>query len=140
MIKLNVDLLFKKNKQVFNCEELYSVGDIIHTENSNNPSEKYGGTWIKIASGRALVGYDSLQTEFNTVGKTGGSKYLQKHKHTITLVKSSQGNLYYPDFPSGYNSTNSGISDCQNAIQESGTGDSGNLQPYYVCYIWKKTA
>ena len=25
-------------------------------------------------------------------------------------------------------------------INTAGTGDSGNLQPYFTCYIWKRTA
>ena len=41
-------------------------------------SAALGGGWVSWGAGRVPVGVDTTQTEFNTVGKTGGAK---KHYH-----------------------------------------------------------
>ena len=78
------------------------------------------------AKGRTIVGLDSSQTEFNAMGKTGGSKYLQEHDHIIGTSMSQFANFTTVSGGDGgtpyFNENNkSGIA---------GTGDSGNLQPY----------
>jgi microcystin-dependent protein len=77
--------------------------------------------------GRVVVGYDANDTDFNAIGKTGGSKELQKHTHlehcsteTINVQAGSSATC-----PKNYPYTNTG---------ETGDGTSGNLQPYYVAY------
>lgn len=78
--------------------------------------------------GRIPVGLDNTQTEFDTLGETGGSKYLQEHKHTLSRggqgFITSEGNYAGVMGDWGQLSTN-GVSDVT-------TGNSGNLQPYIV--------
>ena len=73
------------------------------------------------------VGLDSSQTEFDTIGKKSGSKYLQKHKHGL----GAEGAWYY-----GVSTANLGGSGKwayrASDTNEAGKGDSGNLQPYEV--------
>lgn len=83
--------------------------------------------------GRVLVGQDTSQTEFDTLGETGGSKYLQEHTHKFGINASfgTPNNV-----SGGYMGGTSGYID--NVIGTAGTGDSGNLQPYVVVnYIIK---
>ena len=96
--------------------------------------------------GRVPVGKDSSQTEFNSIGETGGSKYIQDHYHLgtgiadVTLTawsNSGSGNVF--DMASLFKT-----GQANNNIFNSGTvagyekGNSGNLQPYQVvCYIIK---
>ncbi len=54
--------------------KIYPVGTIYTSTASTNPSSFLGGTWEAYGKGQTLVGIDSSQTEFNTVGKTGGAK------------------------------------------------------------------
>ena len=133
MAKINVDLI-------------YPIGSIYMSVNSTNPSTYFGGTWEAWGTGRVPVGIDTSQTEFNTVEKTGGSKYLQAHRHTLT---GGSANLYYTSGSSsnwtifatetGYKwYTDSDIKD--NSGNNITTGGSGNLQPYITCYMWKRTA
>lgn len=62
----------------------YPVGSYYETSDiSFNPNITWGGTWKEDSAGMVLVAYDAAQTEFNTVGKTLGSKYLQAHNHTL---------------------------------------------------------
>lgn len=53
---------------------VYPVGHVMITQSSANYSDYLGGTWVKIGSGKTLVGVDTADTDFNTVNKTGGSK------------------------------------------------------------------
>ena len=54
--------------------KIYPVGTIYTSTTSTNPSSFLGGTWEAYGKGQTLVGIDGNQTEFNTVGKTGGAK------------------------------------------------------------------
>lgn len=82
---------------------------------------------------RVPVGYKSSDSDFNAIGKTGGSKEMQKHKHSVQFSNAYLGsgstqvaNLILTGISGGVDTT------------EAGTGTSGNLQPYQVvCYIIK---
>lgn len=121
---------------------MYPVGSIYMSVNSANPSSSFGGTWAAWGAGRVPVGVDVAQTEFDTVEETGGNKNLQSHTHvagytdagwtTNTLSGGTQGNLI---------NVNPGTAGNLAAPTTSaGTGNSGNLQPYITCYMWKRTA
>ena len=84
--------------------------------------------------GRVPVGYDANDTDFNAIGKTGGSKELQEHTHTYNI--STQGTTG----ADGrrlivWNGSGSTYDNASGAIQNAGTGNSGNLQPYIVQYF-----
>ena len=120
---------------IMNVDFMYPIGSIYISVNSTNPSKYFGGTWVSWGTGRVPVGVDASQTEFNTVEKTGGSKYLQKHRHETNYGTSSSSASYGSGFVytgvAGHNSA---------MVHDTGTGDSGNLQPYITCYMWKRTA
>ena len=118
----------------------YPVGSIYLSVNNINPSKWFGGTWEQIAKGRTLVGVDTSQTEFNTVKKTGGSKFLQKHNHDF---KHMGRPLYWDSNLSSMGGLTSGSTvqyTWDSKTADTGEGNSGNLQPYFTCYIWCRTA
>jgi len=93
--------------------------------------------------GKILVMLDTSQTEFNALGKTGGSKYLQRHNHggrvkiTGTAIssdgQSGGGSNWVVNIDAVTNNASKFYT-----IDYDGTGDSGNLQPYIVVnYIIK---
>ena len=95
-----------------------------------------GSTTFNIPNlkGRVPVGLDSSDTSFNSIGKTGGSKELQSHDHTgiswygdtaLTLDPGNSGFL-----PTGKWGGGSSTSNFKTGT--TGTGNSGNLQPYIV--------
>lgn len=111
------------------------------TITSTNYPELYdliGGTLPNL-KGRVIVGQDTSQTEFDTLGETGGSKALQEHTHNlggqaVALNGTHQqvqntgmtgGGMWGPS-TFGLNTSNTATA---------GTGNSGNLQPYVV-YKW----
>ena len=105
--------------------------------NNTNPSTLFGGTWEQIAQGRTLVGVDINDNDFNTVKKTGGSKFLQNHNHNQYIIAS--GSQAGNNFAMAYQYTSlDPILATPNT--GTGTGNAGNLQPYFTCYIWLRTA
>ena len=78
--------------------------------------------------GKVTVGIDENDTTFDTLGKTGGSKELQEHSHT-TMYSDQTINVQAGSSatcPKNYPTKETG---------KTGTGDSGNLQPFIS--IWK---
>jgi len=117
----------------------YPVGSIYLSVNNTNPSKWFGGMWEQIAKGRTLVGVDTNDTDFNTVKKTGGSKYLQEHNHQLDgcfLAGGRTGGWEVVGQSGGFWASDNGTS----LTKKTGTGKSGNLQPYFTCYIWCRTA
>ena len=63
-------------------DHIYPVGSIYLSVTNENPSNKFGGTWVSWGAGKFIVGVNGDDSSFNTVEKTGGSK---THSHTITV-------------------------------------------------------
>ena len=134
---------------IMNIDFVYPIGSIYLSINSTNPSKWFGGTWVAWGTGRVPVGVDTTQTEFVTVEKTGGSKYLQSHNHNLWQAAGSEVRLSYGD---GGTYNKIGLTYNWAAFPDEGskisttdvlnltTGNSGNLQPYITCYMWKRTA
>lgn len=72
--------------------KVYPVGSIIIKDDNTDYSSWLGFTWQKVFAGKVLVGLDTNDTDFNTVGKTGGSKSLQSHSHTVNSHSHSLNN------------------------------------------------
>lgn len=126
-----------------------------------NPGPQLGGNWVKFGAGRTLVGFDDTQNEFNATEKTGGHKEMQRHSHTgstgaagqhthgftrDSVVTSGTGNdrlaANTGKQQTAWNGA-LGMSPAGNhshtfTTNESGSGDSGNLQPYIVVHFWKR--
>jgi microcystin-dependent protein len=94
---------------------------------------------------RTIVGKDSSDTTFDTIGETAGSKYTEAHKHPFRVVKDSNSNSG-GGLPKANNAegANSGWSayvpdtDSNCAVGTFGIGNAGNIQPSIVSnYIIK---
>lgn len=139
----------------------YPVGSIYISVMNTNPSAFFGGVWERFANGRVLVGVDENQSEFATVNKTGGNKNLQKHNHTMNdagnhIHKTDYGEtIAVGRWQWQANSSTYAANDNQNGyllrgmgyagnhnhtINNSGSGDSGNLQPYIAVYMWRRVS
>lgn len=123
---------------------IYPIGSIYLSINSTNPSTLFGGTWERIAKGRTLVGVDENDNDgdFNTVSKTGGEK---KHTLTVDEMPSHKHNLTWENNPytraAGIVPA-AGGPNTSSATTASTGGDQphNNLQPYYTCFIFVRTA
>ena len=143
---------------------MYPVGSIYMSASLSTAAavnNTLPGTWQVWGSGRVPVGVDTSQTEFNSVGKTGGEK---THKLTVAEMPShnhsTSGNLGY-DSSIGCSrakvSTSGGdrytfVGDGTSSAGSSGlafnpatnnNGSNGyhnNLQPYITCYMYKRVS
>jgi len=97
--------------------ETFPIGSVFLSVVSTNPNTLLGyGTWSAIAAGRMLVGLDSGDADFDTAEETGGSK----------TSGASVGN----DWPLG-TGANTAPGDYHTHSA---------MNPYFVVYIWKRTA
>lgn len=122
----------------------YYIGKIIMETENVNPATYLGfGTWQLWGAGRVPVGIDITQTEFNTVEKTGGEKThtltieeMPSHNHDLAMANSGTSYMEYAGYSDGQNVAIRNV-----AIKNTGGGQSHNiLQPYIVCYMWKRIA
>ena len=118
----------------------HRIGDIIESTNAEHPATTFIGTqWERYGDGKVIVGLSSSETEFNSVGKTGGTKTESlteaqngPHGHTVTSVISGSG--WY-----GQGGALGGMGAIKTT--SSGTGaPHNNLQPYIVAYRWRRIA
>ena len=80
----------------------HPIGSLFLSMDSTNPGTLFGGTWVLTAAGRMLVGVDTSDPDFDTAGKTGGSKYLQAHTHSHNHTHGLSG--AFAGITAGYNS------------------------------------
>ena len=138
---------------LINVDLIWPVYSIYFSTANVNPSEYFGGKWTLWGSGRVPVCVDTSQTEFNSSEKTGGSKATEKHRHGERLNDSRGGSSEYAiaggggSIVDGWWVNNDSSKGCivsyhgeQNMTDYFGSGDSGNLQPYITCYMWKRIA
>jgi hypothetical protein len=76
-------------------QAIYPVGSIyINATSTTNPATLLGfGTWEAFGAGKVIVGQDTGDTSFDTMGETGGSKdaITVSHTHTLSGTTSSNG-------------------------------------------------
>lgn len=144
-------IMFKKSNENCYAEELYKVGDIFITTNSENPSVRFGGTWELFGPGRGLVCVNTSDTDFNTIKKTGGSK-THYHLSPLTWFQKSGSNSYFGttnvqgmttvydrDVYGAVFSSSIGTTDLSWTKLAYHTSVDSNLQPFITCYIWIRT-
>ena len=124
---------------------IYPVGSIyISTNSTFNPQTTWGGTWVKTAKGRCLIGANDTYP----IGSIGGESShtltvneLPPHKHGISRV-----NWYNTEQSGGLQSSYAEKSSLKVdgpilMSGETGNGNShNNMQPYLSVHIWERTA
>lgn len=136
-------------------QTLYPVGSVYsNATSSTNPATLLGfGTWTAFGAGKVMVGLDSGDATFSTVGNTGGSKdaIVVSHTHTATVTDPTHSHTYSnPVTPgasgtgglgsAGSTSTAAASTGISVAISTTGSSATGaNLMPYVVVYMWKRT-
>ena len=126
---------------------LNPVGTIREFNVSTNPATLLGfGTWAEYGKGMVTVAINATDTEFDTLGETGGAKThlltsaesgVPAHTHPITSVKSNVVPLDQAGV-SGFNGNNGGTAATATGSNSAANASSAhnNLQPYIVVYRW----
>lgn len=139
------------NAETFNAmqnkllDSIYPIGSIIIKDDTTDYSSYLGFSWEKVFAGVTLVGLDTSQTEFNTIGKTGGEKThqltvaeLPEFKPTA-LVDTQTGSVTGSAIV--YRAVTDGIWYSGDMFQPiGGNQPHNNLQPYQVVAYWKRVA
>lgn len=148
-------------------KKVYPVGSIYMSTVSTNPATLFGfGTWEAMPAGRVLLaqGKSSWGTTYNA-GSTGGEATHKltvgelpehnhiasisttgNHTHTLNVVDDERSAGNYAaggaSFQNGTATTNSSGNHTHTiVINNTGLSQAhNNLQPYYACYIWRRTA
>lgn len=140
-IPRNVETALRERLGLTSSSQAFPIGAIYTSITGVNPGTELGyGTWSAFGAGRTLVGFDSGQTEFDTVEETGGAK-----THTLDISE-----IPAHTHETGYANTravaSSGTTVPQANASSTVTGTTGgggahnNLQPYIVVYFWKRAA
>lgn len=147
--------MVKINSKLINIRDFlnvfYPVGSYYETSDTSfNPNTTWGGTWVEDTAGRTTVAYDSTQTEFDSVGETGGEKTHKliaaeipslTYNFTTSRPVATQGG--YPDgqyFGYGSSEDVASRSYTNKITTNAGGGSHNNLQPYIVVKRWHRTA
>ena len=142
-IPINSENLNYNFNEIINI--LYPIGYILIKDDSEDYSNYLGFTWQRVFTGKTLVGLDSSDTDFNTVGKTGGEKThtliigeMPKHSHLMGLLGGGNQERWGLQY-----AKNSEWRYYDGADIIASAGESqphNNLQPYYVIAYWKRIA
>jgi len=141
--------------------EAFPIGAVFISVVATNPGTLLGyGTWSAFGAGRVMVGIDSGQTEFDTVEETGGAKthtlqtseipahtHVQdQHRHQIQRERSATTGAATTQIARTADTSSTidtnVFSEYTTATNQNtgGGGAHNNLQPYIVCYFWKRTS
>ena len=130
----------------------FPIGKIEMFYDAEDHSNYMGFTWERTAVGKVLVGIDSTDTDFNTIGKTGGEKKhtltvaeMPSHKptlvmsYTTTQAHTHAGSTYAKSFAEGANPSGGTYEANDERIKIIG-GDQphNNMPPYEVVAFWKR--
>ena len=126
---------------------IFPIGQIVIKGDNEDYSNWLGFTWERTAVGKVLVGIDSTDTDFNTIGKTSGEKSVkltvaQMPKHTHNLKTGARTNAWTePNYAISYQyQAASTINSAEGMENTGGNQPHNNLQPYQVVAYWKRIA
>jgi hypothetical protein len=148
--------------------QAFPVGSVFLAVVATNPATLLGyGTWVAFGAGRALVGVNGADADFDAAEKTGGAKDVTltaaqsgvpAHTHPVTdpghthvqgVNTATTGGLsgYAPDTStntranSGYatSSATTGVT-VGNSTAADAAAAHNNMPPFVVVYLWKRTA
>lgn len=132
---------------IVTSQNKYTVGAVVIRADDISPASIEGGTWTKIAQGRAIIGVSDAYPLGSTGGSADAVVVSHNHKETIytnglfgDIIKVIDG--VHNAYGFALNITHSegwGTSAAYtNIFGESGTGK--NMMPYIALNIWQKIA
>lgn len=132
------------NAGYLKANDVYPVGSIVTFYDTADHSNFLGLTWVRFAAGKMVVGYDSSDEDFDTIGETGGEKThtltvdeMPSHRHALKTYYDSGANQGWCfDNVGGKNSffTN------EYCAAEGGDQAHNNMPPYITAALWRRTA
>lgn len=129
-------------------DAIYPVGSVMIRGDNANYTNFLGGTWEKFAAGTVLVGMNADDSDFNTVGKTGGSK-TQELRAAIGAVGGDVGAIGYitknsiPGYPTASLAISASVKSDKSfnhstPVYRDNGANATTVQPYTVVNYWKR--
>lgn len=125
-------------------DAIFPIGQIVIKGDNEDYSNWLGFTWERTALGKVLVGIDGSDTDFDTIGKTGGEK-----KHTLSVYELPEKiPVNYGNISGGTDVVISntviglgGVKSGQANMNLQSTALPHNIvQPYQVVAFWKRVS
>jgi hypothetical protein len=126
----------------------WPVGSVFISTVSTNPATLLGfGKWESFGAGKVIVGIDSTQSIFDTVLETGGvyevtlgstQSGLPAHTHIIDTELDESGTGYITEGAVQGGAPGNDLSTQANAAANA-VSPHTNIQPFIVCYMWRRT-
>ena len=159
--------MYLKEKRLIDI--IHPVGSVYITLDNTSPSTLFGGTWEQVSQGRTLLGAghpsQNSDPEFGTItsdqytwtfnaGDTAGayrhSHGLDDNGYAKLSIHQSYNQIQYHEVNTvgytanygmyGSNGFATSVTDNYGAGLGGETAYSWSIQPYFVVYIWKRTA
>lgn len=129
-------------------DTFFPIGCIISNDFQNfDPNKVYPNTTWERVKGCVIGGINendsdkNIKTSFNQkAGTVIGNKWLQSHSHSwVGVNDGAPTNIQAGNYPfSIYQDKATNWSGSNSSMRTEGQGDSENLQPTYLTYIWKR--
>lgn len=137
------------NAGYLKATDIYPVGSVVTFYDNADHSSFLGLTWERFAAGKMVVGYDSTDTDFSTIGNTGGEKThrlstqeMPRHNHLHGQVYSGYHLYQGGSAPNGVY-TGYAVSDPTSYTGGDSNGNTvahNNMPPYITAALWRRTA
>lgn len=143
MLQRDMEELKAAQSKGIDGSAIYPIGSVITFYDSDDHSGHLGLTWERFATGRMVVGYDSTDASFDTIGETGGEKThtltvdeMPSHSHGGIKTVSSETS---GDQQQGINMGRYYGNDVSTSSNGGGQAHN-NMPPYVVAALWRRTA
>lgn len=114
----------------------FPIGAVYFNITGTNPGTELGyGTWSQIAQGQFLVGQKTTDADFDVAEETGGAK-----THTHTDHPATATSTFAATSKLGTSTANTATIGHSHNTPVLSHSSPSHLPPYFVVYIWKRTA
>lgn len=142
--KVHLVIIMAKVIKPKNKVNMYEVGDIVLNMSGVNPGIRFGGTWELTSKGKAIIGVDPDDQDYEQAGLTMGEKEhtltineMPSHNHEIAISNGSTDSTYFTYSSGAHKRYYNG----QDIIKNTGGGQPhNNIPPSMTLYVWLKTA
>ena len=130
---------------------LYPIGTIIIKADNNDYSNYLGFTWERTLVGRVAVGINSNDTDFDTIGETGGNKThtqttdeVAAHTHQLWVESDQSGSAYgLPQSEMFWEKAKNNWANGQFGVNRTNVNNPtpmNIMNPYQVVAYWKRVS
>lgn len=148
--KVHLVIIMAKVYSPKNKVNMYEVGDIVLNMSGVNPGTRFGGTWELTSKGKAIIGVDPDDTDYEQAGLTMGEKehtlteaQIPSHSHTAQHFLVGSNAWGYTGWEADVKPGTSSAIGFRATAKVNNTGGGqphNNIPPSMTLYVWLKIA